>query len=381
MHKELPRKPREVSSFVANEFLLDYVEDRLDPDRKKAMKAALDKNADTQRKHEQILLASAFCHQLSELQPDQKVLQSTVSDKGWFNQVFQKLRWRSWPDQLRWTSEAFLISCFVALTAYAIPWGQLEEWRAVLSQKLLVRNESPKAEVPNVPPMPAPVITAEKTEKVASTLSGEAAPKIEAVANAQATAKTKAAAEPVTTKPAEVKTIAATTTGAKLSVDKPAVAKSPEAKPAEAKLTELQTAAPEPTAQPLPQGELYRVAMKLPGIETKVADFTAKILELGGTKAGQVQLGWRKPNGNYFHFALPQANYTALMQFLGAHASVRMNKIKHTRVMPEGQIRVILWIEDGVQPTIGDIAVEGEPVTPPEESADPDLPPGSGDGE
>lgn len=330
MREELPRKPRQVSAFVANEFLLDHLEGRLDADRVHAVGAALEKNPETKKKYEQLLLGSAFCRQLNELQPDREFLNSAVSERSFIGNLFQKLRWNSWPDQLRWTSEAFLISCFVALTAYAIPWGQLETWRQTLSERLLARNESNLVAVPEIPPAPP-----------------------ESSGAAQITNRGGAVAAP-TAVPSAAPTLV------------PTVAP-----------TVVPTAAP--TAAPKPQGELLRIAMKVSSIENNADEIVAKIKDLGGAKAGQVELGWRKATGNYFHFSLPEENYTALLQFLGGYGSVRMNKTAHARVMPEGQIRVILWIEDGVRPTISESA--DSPSDELTESTDPDLPPSSGDGE
>ncbi|NJL23812.1 MAG: hypothetical protein HC902_00590 [Calothrix sp. SM1_5_4] len=43
-----------------------------------------------------------------------------------------------------------------------------------------------------------------------------------------------------------------------------------------------------------------------------------KIIALGGKAAGNVELGWlRREDQSYFHFSLPESNYSELELFLG----------------------------------------------------------------
>lgn len=96
-----------------------------------------------------------------------------------------------------------------------------------------------------------------------------------------------------------------------------------------------------------------------------VADFSNswpairdKILALGGKVAGTVELGWlRRPDQSYFHFSLPESNLSEFELFLGTFGPVRFTKERHPRVMPEGQIRIILTVKDS-------ITNEGTPETP-----------------
>ncbi len=99
--------------------------------------------------------------------------------------------------------------------------------------------------------------------------------------------------------------------------------------------------------------------------EIRVEDFAntwpmirEKIVALGGKVAGNVEMGWlRRPDQSYFHFTLPESNYAELELFLGTFGQVQFVKEKHPRVMPEGQIRIILTVKDN-------ISNEGTPKTP-----------------
>jgi hypothetical protein len=80
----------------------------------------------------------------------------------------------------------------------------------------------------------------------------------------------------------------------------------------------------------------------LENIGPKIAE---QIRELGGEKAGEVELGWKRGTGRYYHFAMPETNEKQLLEKLQAYGPVRISKDPHPRVMPEGQVRFILWIE------------------------------------
>ncbi|MBX9768670.1 MAG: hypothetical protein K2X47_15455, partial [Bdellovibrionales bacterium] len=94
------------------------------------------------------------------------------------------------------------------------------------------------------------------------------------------------------------------------------------------------------------KGFVYRAFTFTNQIETVSPQLRDKILALGGKKAGEVDLGWRKRGGRYFHFTIPESSYEELVASIQAYGPVRIQKDPHPRVMPEGQIRFILWLED-----------------------------------
>lgn len=135
--------------------------------------------------------------------------------------------------------------------------------------------------------------------------------------------------------------------------------------------TMVMNSAPPPSPAAQEGGFVYRMAMSVKGIDAVTPKVIEKIMELGGQKAGQVQLGWKKPGGSYFHFTMPEAGFTPLMTHLRSFAQVRHSKDPHKRVMPAGTIRIILWVEEleppkpSVQPITEPDVQQGE-VMPPE---------------
>lgn len=93
-------------------------------------------------------------------------------------------------------------------------------------------------------------------------------------------------------------------------------------------------------------GELYRGFMTVDNLQVVTKDTVDKIVELGGRKAGQVQLGWeRDEEERYFHFSLPEKNKQVLLDFLSNFGQVRLSSQEHPLVMPEGKIRIILVVK------------------------------------
>ncbi len=116
--------------------------------------------------------------------------------------------------------------------------------------------------------------------------------------------------------------------------------------------TEAKTpVAPVPTPSPRKgevktSGFVYRAFL---AIDTKdaVADaVTQRIESLGGAKAGSVEIGWEKPNGSrYFHFTITESNFEILKAYLNTIAPIEVAKSPHPRVMPTGQVRMILEVQ------------------------------------
>ncbi|HAG90649.1 MAG TPA: hypothetical protein DCL41_02185 [Bdellovibrionales bacterium] len=93
-------------------------------------------------------------------------------------------------------------------------------------------------------------------------------------------------------------------------------------------------------------GELYRGFLSVDDL-MKVTEATVlKIETLGGKKAGQVPLGWKRDEDErYFHFSIPEKNKQALLDHLSNFGQVRLSSQEHPLVMPEGKIRIILVVK------------------------------------
>lgn len=113
---------------------------------------------------------------------------------------------------------------------------------------------------------------------------------------------------------------------------------------------ETDTAADETEAhETKAKGFVYRAFMTLDNLEDIGPKITADLVALGAEKAGEVELGWRRGTGRYYHFALPETNEKKVIERLQVYGPVRISKDPHPRVMPPGQVRFILWVESASQ--------------------------------
>lgn len=298
MLEPMRRKPRKLTRFLCQEMLYDYMTGHLDSDRKKAVEDFLAENPEVQAELKAMGEAVRYCQQLSGTRLSDELIESLSRVRLVSEVVGEKVAYRNWPDLLKWSTEATIISVCVAGLAMVVPWQTIRTiFEKPPSDQVVLANVDKKISEKDVKVPPAPPAPEEKEE---------------------ATVPPQTAAPSPTPTAAPVKVIVAQT----------------------------QPEKPRPGQRPQPKGLLYRIMMNHPNIKEEAPALRDKILQMGGKKAGQVEIGWRKSNGNYFHFSLPEKEYQNLITTLGAYGPVRIYKSPHERVMPAGQIRIILWIED-----------------------------------
>lgn len=284
---------------MAQESLYDYVSGQLDLDRKTAFETYLHSSSELQSELNMMLAAEKYTLHLAKTRIAPVVLDQMQEVRSITEVVFLKLKWKNWPDFMKWATEAFLISVFIASAIIIIPWGKIQFHQSSKDTKRDAKSTT---------------IATPTTE-----------PATQAVTQPTASAPIAA----VTTKSALVESVTATN-----MTDEGAT----------------ETTSGEDRTLKKMKGLLYRILLDTEDSDSHTVALREKIISLGGKKAGQVELGWRKrdPDGNYYHFTMPESNYQKLITTLGGYGPVRIFKNPHERVMPEGQIRIILWIEDKV---------------------------------
>jgi hypothetical protein len=303
--ERLDRNERKISFFMAKELLYDFIEGRLDADRARAVEKYLEANPAVKNDIEIMRQAEAYVKKLSQTKISEVHLDELNSIRPYSEVVLRKMQWQNWPDLLRWATEAMAISIVVAIIALFVPWRDLNiRFPDRKSDVELAKIDQPK--LLSEESLFRPSVALKKLLKV------EPAPVAE-TKNTNANAKDNLSANSA------------------------------------APLTDGKTSATEKINEkviPL-KGTLFRMMMTIPDYDPTTDAVRKKIIELGGKKAGEVELGWRKdnPDGLYYHFSIPEKNYQQFVSNLGGYGQVRIYKSPHERIMPEGQMRVILWIE------------------------------------
>ncbi len=94
-------------------------------------------------------------------------------------------------------------------------------------------------------------------------------------------------------------------------------------------------------------GGLYRGVLVVTDINEVSSKITQRLVEFGGKKAGEVELGWKKTDKlAYYHFTLPENNIDAAKEFLSNFGTLQIQFENHPRLMPQGVKRLIIEVQE-----------------------------------
>ena len=95
------------------------------------------------------------------------------------------------------------------------------------------------------------------------------------------------------------------------------------------------------------QGGLFRGTILVSDLDTATSKITEKLVALGGKKAGEVELGWRKSaHTSYYHLTLPEHEVQSAKEFLKNFGKLQLEFESHSRLMPAGIKRIILEVKE-----------------------------------
>lgn len=94
-------------------------------------------------------------------------------------------------------------------------------------------------------------------------------------------------------------------------------------------------------------GGLYRGVLVVTDLNEVSSKITQRLVEFGGKKAGEVELGWKKTNKlAYYHFTLPENNIDTAKEFLSNFGDLQIQFENHPRLMPSGIKRLIIEVKE-----------------------------------
>ncbi|MCB0391619.1 MAG: hypothetical protein KDD58_10015 [Bdellovibrionales bacterium] len=343
MDMNLGNQKRKLTKFLCREMLYDYIQGHLDKARDEAVREYLENDEDLRDELENLKLAIQYSKELGHAELDESFLKEIVESKSYFAQMADQLAWRNLPEYVKWGLEAFTIAVSVSIFSIFVPWERVMDW--------IPREKEPAI----VKEAPRPVLVVGQKNNQSETVKepseeSNVEAKVDEVGTQQENQNVKEK-EPLVVSSekdfAENNNANVVTTVEKNELSQIQKLKEDQQEEEE-ELTEKNTKKKAKligTKKAL-KGELYRAFMTLDKIDLVTDEIREKIINFGGEKAGKVRLGWRKKDGSYFHFTFPEKNFEDLEQFLKSYGAIRVYKDPHWRVMPEGQIRIILWVED-----------------------------------
>ncbi|MBS1969252.1 MAG: zf-HC2 domain-containing protein [Bdellovibrionales bacterium] len=323
---------RQVTPFTGNELLYDYMSGILDEERKKAVEAHMESSREAQLDFQKIQIGQQYAEKMRQITVSHALQERLGAPSSYLSVLFRKSKFDQWPVGLKWGLEA-LVVVFVVVTVLTVaPWEKVMKLRLSTGSDVVL-TELNKSQVKQ-PPQEAPETT-ETPQFVDEGIKAKEAAATPAPAVAATTA-TAAKPQPTATPAAVAKaTPAPTPTKAPAKV---AAATAASEDDSEEESTESGKAS---------TGYLYRGQIAVTNLDAVGPKIKDKIIELGGRKAGEVELGWQKTQGSaYFHFTIPEAKYAELQAFLSEYGKAKISKDKHPRVMPDGIIRLIITVDE-----------------------------------
>jgi hypothetical protein len=289
-------RKRHLSEFLLRELLFDYVEGTLDAERKLAVEEALQEYPEQQAEVQGLRNAKSYARKLSGLRCDIEFAQSLEPKVQTLKSKLSHAKGR-FPVPLGWTVQAILLALVIGAVVALGPrfiGNRPTTTDLVLSEEPLGPKSTPVPEsmVVAAGPTVQPTILQDQIPDLPDGTEGTVPVPTIVVANKQ-----------------------------------------------------VQPAPAASAVDPSERGFVYRMSMSTSKVDAITPEVRAKIEALGGKKAGEVELGWKRRSGSYFHFAMPEADYDTLVEYLRAQSPVRIQKAPHRRIMPAGQIRIILWLE------------------------------------
>lgn len=295
---------RTLSCFFVREFFWTYLENRLDKTRTLQLEDHLKECHDCSSLLEREKLSKNVLLDLAATAPTAEVIAFLKKEHHFWEDLSAKLRLTHSIETFKWLAQLSAVALALGVTVHFFPWlnlaRSLQKTNREAQQEIVVKptpTATPSA--PDVPFIGPKLPTAEEL---------------------------KALKENPTAKAPPPQVVHAT----------------PENKQNDEE-TESETAE---NSQGHQAGFVWRGALKVSELTDDEAEsITKEITDLGGRKAGQVALGWKRGKEFYYHFILPQENYEKLLNALNAEGLVKLTKERHSRIMRSGYMRIIMTVE------------------------------------
>lgn len=318
--------------------LYDFAMGQLDRERQAAVEDFLKTDKESQGILEGIRAGLAYAEQIGRLELKNETLQHIRESENAISLGRKYSSWSEWPDSLRWSITAITLSTVVAALVAVIPWAKLPSLKPAKKQETIQIAEIPH---PNE----------QQIESVQEHQEGDTAAEEQGSGDEEGddtdapTPPSAIASRDEKRSAPAVKSVATAKTARAESADESDSESDESSSRGEEKLNAGNAASATMSKEAKPKGFVYRAFMTLSNLDELGPKITDNITELGGEKAGEVELGWKRGSGRYYHFAMPQENEEKLLEKLRAYGPVRISKDPHSRVMPPGQVRFILWVE------------------------------------
>ncbi len=303
-------RKRNMSEFMTIELLYDYKIGKLDSIRAEAIEEGLKNSPLAQAELTKLGVGIEYCDMLKRIEISDDLLKRLLDRPTTKQKIFHYIAWKNIPQAFKWGVEALIVA--FAITFFIIEFPKFYTEDSV-TESIVAQTFQP-APLTDYNTLKDQIVPQQTGAPVTEQGEDDNQPEIP-FETADLPADT-----PVNSVPAVEDVNVPTTAQEQVKPDVP-------------------------RSKVVRTGYIYRISFKNENAYEITPDLVEKIISLGGKKAGQVELGWKKSNGSYFHFAIPDTSYDMLIDTLSKYGSFSVDKSEHPRVMPDGVLRFIVWIE------------------------------------
>ncbi len=344
------KNSRKISSFIGIELLYDYLAKNLDPERSKAMDELIAQSREMNDEIKSIQRSLSYLDHLSGTQISVTLANRIKAPTSYYQGFLKKVKFSDWPVGIKLGIEALFVSTLIFSSIIMIPWHRINNMNFTSSREtLLVELEREKPKIAGSEAEISPKSVAPESVNAAVTFQDEGASAKGSNADKGSPLETKPTAPEIKVENSKVEVAKSVFPSAKEVVAKstptPQSSAKTSAENAESK-AEAKNETKSEAKTGTGQGFLYRGSISVSNLPVTSQKFVDKIASLGGRRAGEVELGWKKGGGNYFHFTIPEAKYETLTSYLGEYGKLKIQRERHERVLPDGIIRLIITVSE-----------------------------------
>lgn len=319
---------RKISKFIAQGLLFDYVEGKLDPERKKSVEEAIKDSAPLQNEVLRLREGLKNTESLAMASVSTELLRKVTISSSYFYSLRENLNIDKWSPALKLGIEGSVIALGIAVMAIIIPWNSILDIN--LGPNQVVLSEITKNTEKHETQEPA------TGQKESLTYPDDQ--------NLQKNTDKNASVTTTTLQQVVVNTQAPVEGPKEMAKVVPPAPQKPAPVAEASKPVAVQERLSTPGSSEKRMGFLYRGTIYVTNLKATTPKLVEKVQELGGRKAGQVELGWFKGDSSYFHFTMPDGKYSELESFFGTYGTLNIQRESHERVMPEGIRRIIITV-------------------------------------
>lgn len=310
-------KKRELSEFMTQELLYDFATDRLDSERRYSVKEILSRSEEIKSDLDTIQTGIQYLESLSKVSVSARLIEEVAQKETYWGQIQKLMKFETWPPFLKWTFEAAIVISVVVTVSLFAPWTQITEF--------LLRNKTSELILAELP-------------------RDQFAKPVESIAQAPSDANFYEDENTSGTSLEQLEKKVTSNSATATSGSKPPTTEVVSAKAASLKAVSISSEKEEDGKK---KGYVFRGTLNIVNVAVGTAKLKEKLVELGGRKAGEVELGWKRNGGDYyFHFTIPESKLEELQAYFRTLGTIKVSKDPHPRIMPDGIVRMIITTEE-----------------------------------